>query len=192
MLHRLSEGGLRPSCSSHPGLRVHAPKGRIARSCHWGGSGQRLGPAGGRLAPPYLYHLLITSLKGLVSCHHTQAFEPSLLPPNPAGAVAIAGVTSPPRVEVQVERTSWNSRRLFASVYVGAPVGLVWSALTDYENLATFIPSLVENRCLEKRQRGAVLYQVGPLTCEPLYEASTCWAWLNCGVYYRRSPAQAA
>ncbi len=33
--------------------------------------------------------------------------------------------------------------------------------MTDYESLGTFIPSLVENRCLERRQGGALLYQVG-------------------------------
>ncbi|MEW5307566.1 MAG: hypothetical protein WDW36_009954 [Sanguina aurantia] len=51
--------------------------------------------------------------------------------------------------------------RLFASVDISAPLTLVWDALTDYENLGTFIPSLVENRCLSRKERSAVLYQVG-------------------------------
>jgi hypothetical protein len=37
----------------------------------------------------------------------------------------------------------------------------VWAALTDYDGLGEFIPSLEENRCLERRPNGAVLYQVG-------------------------------
>jgi hypothetical protein len=64
-----------------------------------------------------------------------------------------------------VENTSWNSRYLFASVDIAAPVDTVWNTLNDYEKLASFIPSLVENRCLRKKNDGAVLYQVGPLTC---------------------------
>ncbi|KAG2493232.1 hypothetical protein HYH03_008648 [Edaphochlamys debaryana] len=69
--------------------------------------------------------------------------------------VAAAGV------RIDVEKTSWNSRRIFASVSVATPKQSVWSALTDYDGLQKFIPSLVENRCLERSAYGAVLYQVG-------------------------------
>lgn len=65
------------------------------------------------------------------------------------------------QVRVDVENTSWNSRKLFATVDVQAPVDLLWSSLTDYEHLGDFIPSLVENRCLQKKDSGAVVYQVG-------------------------------
>lgn len=64
-------------------------------------------------------------------------------------------------VSVEVEKTSWNSRKLFATVEVQAPVELVWERLTDYEHLHTFIPSLVQNKCLSRRPDGAVIYQVG-------------------------------
>lgn len=64
-------------------------------------------------------------------------------------------------VNVQVEKTSWNSRKLYASVNINAPVSLVWNCLTDYEGLSSFIPSLVENRCLQQKSNGAVVYQVG-------------------------------
>jgi len=48
-----------------------------------------------------------------------------------------------------------------AATSILAPPETVWAALTDYEHLGSFIPSLVENRCLERRDKGAVLYQVG-------------------------------
>eukprot|EP00775_Hariotina_reticulata_P004544 gene4544-4796_t len=68
-----------------------------------------------------------------------------------------------PKREVAVElvSTSFSSRKLHASIDIGAPVDIVWDALTDYDNLGTFIPSLVENKCLKRRPQGCVLYQVG-------------------------------
>lgn len=64
-------------------------------------------------------------------------------------------------VAVKLTATSFSSRKLQATVDINAPLPVVWEALTDYENLGTFIPSLVENRCLERRQKGCLLYQVG-------------------------------
>ncbi|PNW87072.1 hypothetical protein CHLRE_02g107750v5 [Chlamydomonas reinhardtii] len=64
-------------------------------------------------------------------------------------------------VRIDVEKTSWNSRRIFAAVSIATPKSAVWLALSDYDNLGKFIPSLVENRCLERGGRTAVLYQVG-------------------------------
>lgn len=91
------------------------------------------------------------------------------LAPAAAASAAAAFASSPsassfaasPAVAVTVDKPSWNSRRLFASVPVAAPLEAVWGCLTDYERLDTFIPSLVTNRCLERRPRGATLYQVG-------------------------------
>jgi hypothetical protein len=40
------------------------------------------------------------------------------------------------------------------------PAQVVWSALTDYDNLGTFIPGLVENKCLQRYRAGCKLYQV--------------------------------
>lgn len=82
-------------------------------------------------------------------------------------------------VGVQVVKTSWNSRLIHASVDVHADLECVWKALTDYENLGQFIPSLVENRCLERRGNGAVLYQVGLGLPAPL--SDSCWAVAACG-----------
>ena len=64
-------------------------------------------------------------------------------------------------IKVELEKTTWNSRKLFASVHIKAPVGTVWGCLTDYEGLGEFIPSLVENTCLERRPNGALVRQVG-------------------------------
>jgi hypothetical protein len=63
-------------------------------------------------------------------------------------------------VAVKLTATSFSSRKLQATVDINAPVPVVWEALTDYENLGTFIPSLVENKCLERRKQGCLLYQV--------------------------------
>ena len=49
-------------------------------------------------------------------------------------------------VEVQLEKTSWNSRKLFASINIEAPIETVWGALTDYDGLQSFIPSLIVSR----------------------------------------------
>lgn len=64
-------------------------------------------------------------------------------------------------MSVSVDKTSWNSRQLFASVSIEAPVDSVWACLTDYDGLDTFIPSLVKNECLQRKANGATLLQVG-------------------------------
>ena len=55
---------------------------------------------------------------------------------------------------------------------VAAPEEQVWRCLNDYEGLASFIPSLVENKCLEKKENGAVLYQVCVLKAGVMWLAS--------------------
>jgi len=64
-------------------------------------------------------------------------------------------------VTAVVEKTSWTSRKIHASITIRAPVAVVWGCLTDYQGLDSFIPSLVENKCLERKVNGAVLLQVG-------------------------------
>ncbi|GIL68712.1 hypothetical protein Vafri_21963 [Volvox africanus] len=64
-------------------------------------------------------------------------------------------------VRIEVEKTSWTSRRIFASILVATPKSIVWSALTDYDNLGSIVPSIVENRCLERTDNSALVYQVG-------------------------------
>jgi len=49
-------------------------------------------------------------------------------------------------VAVNIEKTSRNSRRIGGEITVDAPLQDVWAILTDYDNLATHIPNLVESR----------------------------------------------
>ncbi|GLI63596.1 hypothetical protein VaNZ11_006600 [Volvox africanus] len=78
-----------------------------------------------------------------------------------AQRVAATRVQAIPDVRIEVEKTSWTSRRIFASVVVATPKSIVWSALTDYDNLGSIVPSIVENRCLERTGDSALVYQVG-------------------------------
>lgn len=70
-------------------------------------------------------------------------------------------VASESPITVAVEKSSWSSRVIHASVEVCTGVSVVWGCLTDYDHLANFIPSLVENECLERYPNGARLRQVG-------------------------------
>lgn len=79
-------------------------------------------------------------------------------------------------IKVDVEETSWSSRKLYARVSISAPVEIVWASLTDYDHLADIVPSLVENKCLERRKNGAVLRQVqAMLLCHRTMHAA---AWV--------------
>ncbi len=79
-------------------------------------------------------------------------------------------------IKVEVEKTSFSSRNLFARVAINAPIETVWKCLTDYDNLGNFIPGLIENVCLERRTNGARLRQVrGVVSCSVgLSEGWTC------------------
>lgn len=49
-------------------------------------------------------------------------------------------------VAVRIERTSPNSRRIGGEITVDCPIDDVWAILTDYDNLCTHVPNLVESR----------------------------------------------
>ncbi|XP_042031646.1 uncharacterized protein LOC121778369 [Salvia splendens] len=49
------------------------------------------------------------------------------------------------KVKCEVEVLSWRERRIRGEIPVNADVESVWSALTDYERLADFIPNLVKS-----------------------------------------------
>jgi hypothetical protein len=49
-------------------------------------------------------------------------------------------------IAVRIDRTSANSRRIGGEVTVDRPIDDVWAILTDYDNLATHVPNLVESR----------------------------------------------
>lgn len=63
-------------------------------------------------------------------------------------------------VLVGIESTSPNSRRISGEMLMDIPIDDVWSILTDYDNLATHVPNLVESRIIDSSkprvyQRGA-------------------------------------
>jgi hypothetical protein len=116
-----------------------APAGRAAR-----------GPRRAAAPPPPAASAGAARAFGTAPLHGSRAPPHAAPAPRPPGVVAVA-----------IEQPSLSSSRLVASTAVAAPPEAVWSALTDYERLGTFIPSLVENRCLTRTPRGAVLYQVG-------------------------------
>jgi hypothetical protein len=69
--------------------------------------------------------------------------------------------TTSREVAVAITNTSFSSRKINVVVHIEAPLHVVWESLTDYDNLGTFIPSLVENKCLQRKPQGCLLYQVG-------------------------------
>jgi hypothetical protein len=58
-------------------------------------------------------------------------------------------------VPVRIERTSPNSRRILGEIAVpGLRTGDLWSILTDYDNLSTHVPNLVESRMVARTSPG--------------------------------------
>lgn len=63
-------------------------------------------------------------------------------------------------IEIEIEKTGNNTRRIRSRVGVQASLQVVWDILTDYERLADFIPGLAVSKLLEKRDNFARLFQV--------------------------------
>jgi len=49
-------------------------------------------------------------------------------------------------IAVKIDKISANSRRIGGEISVARPIDDVWAILTDYDNLATHVPNLVESR----------------------------------------------
>lgn len=64
-------------------------------------------------------------------------------------------------LDLKIEKSGKNSRRITAKIEVEAPLEAVWNVLTDYERLADFIPGLAVSQLLERRENGARLLQIG-------------------------------
>ncbi|GBF87824.1 hypothetical protein Rsub_00535 [Raphidocelis subcapitata] len=82
--------------------------------------------------------------------------------PSELGAPAAPSSARGP-VPVRIEQPADPSAPavVVASTAIAAPASAVWDALTAYESLGDFkVPGLLVNRCLERRERGCVLYQV--------------------------------
>ncbi|GFQ05699.1 hypothetical protein PHJA_002714000 [Phtheirospermum japonicum] len=64
-------------------------------------------------------------------------------------------------IEIEIEKTGKNSRRIRSKVAIRASLQTVWDILTDYERLADFIPGLAVSKLLDKRENFARLFQIG-------------------------------
>jgi carbon monoxide dehydrogenase subunit G len=55
-----------------------------------------------------------------------------------------------------------NSRKITASIIIDSPLQAVWSVLTDYNNLATHIPNLVQSYLVQSPNHNSLrLFQEG-------------------------------
>jgi len=96
-----------------------------------------------------------------------------LLPGLPADAgdgeidnsgAAVAGIddgSASTAVSIHTERLEGRRRRIVASISVPRPVEQVWQVITDYDNLAQFIPNLTVSRRVPYDGQGIRLEQVG-------------------------------
>lgn len=64
-------------------------------------------------------------------------------------------------VEVQIEQVAQRTRQISAKVLIPHPIEPIWRVLTNYEQLADFIPNLAISRRLEHPTGGIRLEQVG-------------------------------
>jgi len=64
-------------------------------------------------------------------------------------------------LEIAAEKLQGRQRRIWAAISIPCSVEQVWQVLTDYDNLADFIPNLTTSRRLESSEPGTLLEQVG-------------------------------
>lgn len=75
--------------------------------------------------------------------------------------LSLADLPSEGDLAIATERLPNRHRRILASISIPCPVEQVWDILTDYENLANFIPNLTVSRRLEATDSRTLLEQVG-------------------------------
>mmetsp|Transcript_29106 Transcript_29106/g.61919 ORF Transcript_29106/g.61919 Transcript_29106/m.61919 type:complete len:428 (+) Transcript_29106:176-1459(+) len=56
-------------------------------------------------------------------------------------------------VLVGIEGTSSNSRRISGEIIMDIPIDAIWNILTDYDNLSTHVPNLVESKVINNGRR---------------------------------------
>ena len=80
---------------------------------------------------------------------------------------ALTGLCSTVRAASPTESVTVQARREGSAVrvtteaVVRAPLTLIWSALTDYNHLAEFVPGMVSSRVLDRRGNSVVVAQSG-------------------------------
>ncbi|TVQ08837.1 MAG: cyclase [Leptolyngbya sp. DLM2.Bin27] len=72
-----------------------------------------------------------------------------------------SGVVSAADVIVETEKLGGQQRRILAFTDISASVDQVWQVLTDYDNLASFIPNLAYSKRLSHPEGGIRLEQMG-------------------------------
>lgn len=65
------------------------------------------------------------------------------------------------RVRVQIEAPALNKRRITAQNLINAPIEVVWGLLSDYSNLATYIPNLTLSELRRHPTNGIRVEQCG-------------------------------
>ncbi|MEM0982003.1 MAG: SRPBCC family protein [Cyanobacteria bacterium P01_H01_bin.58] len=64
-------------------------------------------------------------------------------------------------LEIVTEKLQGRHRRILASIAIPCSVEQLWQILTDYDNLAEFIPNLTLSRQIGASESGTLLEQVG-------------------------------
>jgi hypothetical protein len=59
-------------------------------------------------------------------------------------------------VAVRIDRTSANSRRIAGEISMDTSVTNAWRILTDYNNLSTHVPNLMESKVIQNQSRGTI------------------------------------
>jgi len=75
--------------------------------------------------------------------------------------MAASGAPSATDVTVQTEKLGGQQRRILAFTDISASADQVWQVLTDYDNLASFIPNLASSKRLSHPDGGIRLEQMG-------------------------------
>lgn len=63
-----------------------------------------------------------------------------------------SGDPDPAEVDVLIETPSSGVRRISASIIIERPIEDVWGILTDYNNLSTYVPNLVQSKLVANEQ----------------------------------------
>ncbi len=80
---------------------------------------------------------------------------------SPPALVPIQDSCSLDTIQQDMERLPQGTRRLAVQLRLSLPPELIWTVLTDYENLSRFIPNLDSSRLLWRRGDRVGLEQVG-------------------------------
>lgn len=93
---------------------------------------------------------------------NTNNFEaPPLDAGVPLGAGDTSAIAAETGVSIHTEKLEGQQRRILASTEIPATADQVWQVLTDYENLASFIPNLTCSQRINHPEGGIRLEQVG-------------------------------